>query len=537
MLPACSRRAYRHMARPPTFNDAKIKALRSAPKGKRREYPDTGERGSPAVPGLVVRVTDRGTKSFVLIARYPGKRSKGEKTKGATYPERRALGTYPEMSLAEAREKARQWRALIAKEEDPAEVEKRQRAAKAEAERSQEAAEAQKQKRSFAAAVEDYIRLRVYRKHKPMRRGKFVANTLRREFVNDFEIIKLNEDGKPVIQLDESGKPVKGFVFRLDRAGNPVRSRRPSPLFVVERVRKGLGDMPLADVRWSHIKERLTDAELRGRPYAAHHLFATVSAFLTWCVKQERVEYSVAFGKEVDAPKARRTRTLSDDEIRALWKATGQLGVYGQLVRFLLLTLQRRTDAGELQRGEIGPAPEPAEGAPFDANPRRRVWTIPAEKFKMGEPVSVYLSDRALAVLDTLTKHREGDYMFATTDGKRPFGGYDKAKKRLDALMLEALKEAAAARSEDPESVKLPPWKLHDLRRVGRSALSRLGFSEEVAEAVIGHAKRGMVKVYNVWDYWDSKPAAMTSWANYLMRIVGEAPALSNVIALREVVR
>ena len=102
------------MARTPTFNDAKIRALKAAPPGKRREYPDTGERGGSAVPGLVVRVTDRGTESFALIARYPGKRSKGEKTKGATYPERRALGTYPEMSLAKAREKARAWRELIA---------------------------------------------------------------------------------------------------------------------------------------------------------------------------------------------------------------------------------------------------------------------------------------------------------------------------------------------------------------------------------------------------------------------------------------
>ena len=165
------------------------------------------------------------------------------------------------------------------------------------------------------------------------------------------------------------------------------------------------------------------------------------------------------------------------------------------------------------------------------------MWTIPAHKFKMGEPVAVYFSDRALAVLDALEKGEDGDYVFSTTGGRRPVRGSGAAKKQLDALMLQALKEAARERGEDPESVKLPPWVQHDLRRVGRSALPRLGFSESVSEAVIGHAKRGIEKVYNIFDYWPQKTAAMTAWANYLMRIVGEAPAPSNVIEMRSAVR
>ena len=305
--------------RGPTFNDAKVKGLKAAPKGKRKEYPDTGERNSPGVPGLVVRVTDRGTKSFVLIARYPGKRSKGEKTKGATYPERRALGTYPELTLAKAREKAWRWRALIAEGEDPAVVEDRQRAAQAEAETARVAAEAAKRTNSFAAAVEDYIRLRVYRKHKPMRakNAKLVTNTLRREFVNDFPIFALDKEGKPIVQRDKDGKTVRGRsaiylnkngypTRRLGADGKPVIGRKPQPLYVETRTRKGLGDMPLADVRWSHIKERIADAEQRGTAAAQHHLFAIVSAFLDWCVKQERLDYNVCSGHKLDTRKARR---------------------------------------------------------------------------------------------------------------------------------------------------------------------------------------------------------------------------------------
>jgi integrase len=38
----------------------------------------------------------------------------------------------------------------------------------------------------------------------------------------------------------------------------------------------------------------------------------------------------------------KRERTLSDDEIRAVWKAAEQSGTFGALVKVALLTAQRR---------------------------------------------------------------------------------------------------------------------------------------------------------------------------------------------------
>src|ERR1700686_3660475 len=56
--------------------------------GKRDEYQDS------IVPGLALRVTDRGHKSFVLVARYPSH---------TRNPTRRALGSYGALSLDSAR--------------------------------------------------------------------------------------------------------------------------------------------------------------------------------------------------------------------------------------------------------------------------------------------------------------------------------------------------------------------------------------------------------------------------------------------------
>jgi integrase len=61
------------------------------------------------VPGLGLRVTDRGNRTFVLVKRYPG----------SPHPAIRSLGTVGKITLAQARDKAREWFKLIAAGVDP----------------------------------------------------------------------------------------------------------------------------------------------------------------------------------------------------------------------------------------------------------------------------------------------------------------------------------------------------------------------------------------------------------------------------------
>jgi integrase len=96
------------------LTDRFIKSRKSAPAGRRIDYPDA------IVPGLALRVTDRGHKSFVLIGRFPSR---------PEHPTRRALGNYGVMSLEQARAKARAWLELMQKGIDPKVEEARQRAA------------------------------------------------------------------------------------------------------------------------------------------------------------------------------------------------------------------------------------------------------------------------------------------------------------------------------------------------------------------------------------------------------------------------
>src|SRR6516225_4759544 len=90
-----------HAKKPLT--DRAIHALKAAAKGKRKLIWDA------LVPGLAVRVTDTGAKSFVLVARFPG----------SPNPTARALGTVGAVGLEDARIKAREWHKAIASGVDP----------------------------------------------------------------------------------------------------------------------------------------------------------------------------------------------------------------------------------------------------------------------------------------------------------------------------------------------------------------------------------------------------------------------------------
>jgi integrase len=94
------------------LTDRAIAAVKPAPPGKRRFLWDA------IVPGLALRVTDRGVRTFVLVTRYPGSRN----------PAPRSLGAVGKVSLAQARDKARQWFKMIAAGVDPGirEIERRQ---------------------------------------------------------------------------------------------------------------------------------------------------------------------------------------------------------------------------------------------------------------------------------------------------------------------------------------------------------------------------------------------------------------------------
>ncbi len=215
--------------------------------------------------------------------------------------------------------------------------------------------------------------------------------------------------------------------------------------------------------------------------------------------------------------KKHRTRTLSDDEFRAFWRWCERTGYpRGDLGKFLLLTGARHREGAR------------APWAEFDL--AKGIWTIDPKRFKSDAPHVVPLTGDVLALVQSLPRYKGGSFLFSYNLGRKAAQLDDYTKKRLDARMLRTLRAMARMRGEDPGTVTLKPWVVHDLRRTMRTHLAALRIPDHIAEMVIGHAKRGLQRVYDQHAYQQEIAEALERWAARLRSIVSPPPV--NVVSI-----
>jgi integrase len=70
---------------------------------------------------------------------------------------------------------------------------------------------------------------------------------------------------------------------------------------------------------------------------------------------------------------------------------------------------------------------------------------------------------------------------------------------------------------------KMPPWRLHDLRRTARTLMTRAKVPAEHAERCMGHVVAGVEGVYNRYAYLDEKRAAFEALAGLVNLILHPA--------------
>jgi integrase len=209
-----------------TLSDRTLKALKPAPAGKRYERRDS------IVPGLLVRVTETGKRTFMLQTRFPG----------SDQPTRRALGEYGVISLETARKKAREWIELVRKGVDPA---------GAEAERK--GAELVRQTNTFAAVAEDYFRLQVIGPDPAKPRQRKAA-----EVIRDFRSTFIERwGGRPITSITRA--EVLTLIESVRDRPAPAQARnllgylKTFFSWAIERGTYGLESSPCADLKGARI--------------------------------------------------------------------------------------------------------------------------------------------------------------------------------------------------------------------------------------------------------------------------------------------
>lgn len=265
------------------------------------------------------------------------------------------------------------------------------------------------------------------------------------------------------------------------------------------------GARPLSDIRRADVHALLDELVEEEKQGTAREVRKHLSKFFNWAIDREIVQDNPLSGmKRRDLLSNEEAgRALSNDELKAIWEASGQLGYpFGAFYRLLLLTGQRRAEWANARTSEI--------------DPKHRTLEIPRSRYKGGRDHIVPLSQTAWEIVSTLPQWTgEDPFLLSSRGGKAPVSGFTQGKRRLDELATKALRKI----KDDPKA-KLAAYRVHDLRVTCETRLANLGFGQEVRDAVLGHAKPGLQKTYNKHDYLNEKRSALQAYAQHLMEVV-----------------
>ena len=247
----------------------------------------------------------------------------------------------------------------------------------------------------------------------------------------------------------------------------------------------------LSDIATDDIT-RITD---KIAPSEGEHLHRACKTFFRWCMRRRLLQHSPIEGLELPSKWKPRERVLTDDELAAIYRKAQDGSPFGQIVRLLILTGQRRGQIAQLRRDFI------------DEQDELINW--PSRSMKGARPHSLPLMPMVAEILSGLPK--EG-YLFLARGKDTPFNGFSPSKQALDA----ELKGVAA-------------WTLHDLRRTFSTGLARLRVPPHIKEMLLAHAaaKSPIEAIYDRYTYLDEMREALGKWHAFLQTLLASTEAVS----------
>lgn len=267
----------------------------------------------------------------------------------------------------------------------------------------------------------------------------------------------------------------------------------------------------LIDVTNAQVAHRLE--RLKDTPSEHNHARTCVMIFFNWCMERRYITSNPAVGISPYERK-RRSRVLSDAELKSIWEACEQTGGDGPataggaeaiqsprlpahfatIVTLLILLGQREGETASFQKSWI--------------DLENKIVAIPENVAKNGNEHTVPLPSLALSVLRLPLTNASAFLFPAKNKSNKAFCGFGKAKIALDKLC------------------GVTGWTLHDIRRTFRSNLGKLGVAPHIAERLVNHisARTDMERTYDLWTYLPEMRTAMEKWEAHLLTIVDVEP-------------
>lgn len=268
-----------------------------------------------------------------------------------------------------------------------------------------------------------------------------------------------------------------------------------------------IGDLPACETKRHHILKLAQTVLERGANVQAGNLIRELTAtyehglglgylpedFVNPAVlakaslKQAKIKLTSSKGK----------RALSDSELTKLLRWIPVSGFPLAHQKILKMTLWTGCRTGEIAS---------SEWKDFDLNK----GTLHIKESKTGTERYAQLPHQAVEYMKSI-KLSGCAYPFASLMTKKP-------------LPQKQLTEAAWRLRRDGKMLDIDHWSPHDLRRTVRTGLARLQCPSEVAEAIIGHAKKGIEGTYDLHSYEDQARVWLQKWADHLDQLEKEEP-------------
>lgn len=370
------------------------------------------------------------------------------------------------------------------------------------------------------------VRYRVNGTHRRMNLGGYPVLSLADARARTREVLAAASEGRDPAQEVRAAKIAKPdddrdklrVLFDLydKRHLSTLRSGGEQKRQLARYVLPKLGDRDVKTITRRDVLDLLEEIADTGRGVTANRIRTYFQTFLNWCIERDVIEVNPTARMKPLAKEKPRDRVLSDDEIRWFWQACDAAGYpFGTLGKVLLLTGQRLNEVAQITAGEI-------EGS---------IWHLPPHRAKNGRAHDVPLSAPVLALIAEAPRLDGPAGYFLTTTGASPISGFSRAQASLAKRMRKI------AEQDRGESVEIPHWTWHDLRRTCATGLARLGIPVRVTEAVLNHVSgsgAGIVAVYQRHDFADEKRAALDAWARRVAALIeGEAGNVVHLVGAR----
>src|SRR5262249_8868300 len=281
------------------------------------------------------------------------------------------------------------------------------------------------------------------------RHGTWTPDTARTEAKRLLGLVASKVD-----PASERVRPAETLGAEIERYLERKRpSLKPRTILEVERHllvhAKPLHNMRLADIDRRTIALRLAEIESGSGPGARNRVRSSLSAFFTFAIREGLLDANpvTGTGKADEGPS--RDRTLTEAELAAVLNAL-DTDPFGDIIRLLVLTGQRREEIGALRWSEVD----------FE----RGLIVLPPERSKNNRQHELPISTQIRAILERQPRRNEWVFGRRWTSWSRHKAILD---KRLDGVV--------------------GAYRLHDLRRTAATHMAEIGVLPHIIEAVLNH--------------------------------------------------